>query len=124
MAEDNRDVWGPRVDGNILINGTDPVFHAGQGGGVLTANGVVFAADAPDKTGLYVSLSCAYDRAVNLTVPLLDPFGTSRSAAPAATAMPISWRPIRRSKISKTATSPTGAARYTRSSTSGRRIAS
>src|SRR5688500_5394576 len=31
-AAANARTWGPIVDGNIVITGTDPVFHASQGG--------------------------------------------------------------------------------------------
>jgi hypothetical protein len=76
-AEANRDVWGPVVDGNILINGTDPVYHYLEGGEALTDKGIAFAAGALDKTGLYVSLSCYYERArAGTPVPVLEPFGT------------------------------------------------
>jgi hypothetical protein len=76
-AEANRTVWGPQVDGNIIINGTDPVFHSSQGGIDMTNSAVAFAADAEGKTGLYVSLSCYHDSSPPGTpVPVLDPFGT------------------------------------------------
>jgi hypothetical protein len=75
-AEANRDVWGPVVDGNILVNGTDPVYHYLEGGEALTDKGIAFAAAAAGKTGLYVSLSCYYERATAGTpVTVLEPFG-------------------------------------------------
>ena len=75
-AVNNRGIWGPEVDGNVIVNGTDPVFHAGQGGLQVTRKGIAFAADVPGKTGMYISLSCYYhDTAPNTPVPLLDPFG-------------------------------------------------
>ncbi len=75
-AEANRAVWSPEVDGNILVIGTDEVFHDGQGGRDVTVNGIEFAADIPTKTGLFVSLSCYYHGvAASTPVPLLDQFG-------------------------------------------------
>jgi hypothetical protein len=76
-ATANNSVWGPAVDGNVLVVGTDEVFHDSQGGLAVTNNGVKFAADEPAKTGMYVSLSCYYhDTAPNTPVPLLNPFGS------------------------------------------------
>jgi|GEM_PF-1683991 len=72
-AAANAGVWGPVVTGNVIINGTDPVYHAGQGGQELTEAGVAFAVDEPDKTGAYISLSCYYHGTDAFTpVPLLD----------------------------------------------------
>ncbi len=71
----NRSVWGPQIDGNVVINGTDPVYHNGQGGNALTGKGIAFATDAPGKTGAYISLSCYYHGVASGTpVPLLDVF--------------------------------------------------
>ena len=80
-AEANRNVWGPVVNGNVIIIGADPVFHAYNGAlpGAITLieKGIGFAAEVPGKTGSYVCLSCYYYDAVGGTpVPLLDPFGT------------------------------------------------
>ena len=73
----NRAVWSPIVDGNVVIIGTDPIFHEGAGGGTLTDSGIAFAVDAAGKTGLYVTLSCYYDSASPATpVELLDGIGT------------------------------------------------
>jgi cysteine-rich repeat protein len=75
-AEANKAVWGPAINGNVIINGTDPVFHQSQGGDPLTEDSIKFAADEPTKTGAYISLSCYYhDTAPATPVPLLDPFG-------------------------------------------------
>lgn len=76
----NRGTWGPVVNGNVIVIGTDPVYHAtytpGSGGGVLVSNGVKFAADEPAKTGLYADMSCYYDSTVPSTpVPVLDVLG-------------------------------------------------
>jgi len=75
-AEANVATWSPVIDGNVVINGTDPVFHAGQGGQVLTEKSVAFAVDEGGRTGLYVSLSCEYDSAGPFTpVPVLAGLG-------------------------------------------------
>ncbi len=75
-ATANSAVWGAAVDGNVIAIGTDEVYHSSQGGLQVTRNGVAFAADAADKTGMMVSLSCYYHAtAAGTPVPLLDPFG-------------------------------------------------
>lgn len=76
-AEANKAVWGPAINGNVIINGTDPVYHQSQGGDSLTEGSIKFAADEPTKTGAYISLSCYYYNAASGTpVPVLDPFGS------------------------------------------------
>jgi Calx-beta domain/Bacterial Ig-like domain (group 1) len=76
-AEASALVWGAAVNGNVIIIGTDPVFHLFQGGGTLTNSGVAFAASDPGKTGAYITLSCQYHDTTPLTpVPLLAAFGT------------------------------------------------
>ena len=68
----NRSVWGAAVDGNVIIDGTDAVFH---GKDLLLDAAVRFASASADRTGAYVSLSCYYDNAEPMTpVPLLDAF--------------------------------------------------
>ncbi len=53
-----RQLWGPAVTGNIIVNGTDPDFH---GKDLLVHQSVAFAADDPEAgPGVYASLSCAY----------------------------------------------------------------
>ncbi|MBZ0251872.1 MAG: DUF4215 domain-containing protein, partial [Candidatus Methylomirabilis sp.] len=77
-AEANRATWGPVVDGNVIIIGTDPVFHQALGGPVTLINqGINFAADAA-ATGLYFDVSCYYyDAPVEgVEIPILDVFGT------------------------------------------------
>jgi Bacterial Ig-like domain (group 1) len=76
-AEANALVWGAAVNGNVIIIGTDPVFHLSQGGGTLTNSGVAFAVSASGKTGAYITLTCHYHGTSPLTpVPLLDALGT------------------------------------------------
>ena len=80
-AEANRTTWTPTIDGNIVIIGTDEVFHRGQGGQTLTNSAVKFAGDAAGKTGLMISLSCYYHDSTGVThnIPVLDGFGTFTS---------------------------------------------
>lgn len=78
-AIDNRDVWGPAITGNVLVLGTDPVFHQGLAGAVkLIKQGIEFAASEPGRTGAYICLSCYY-YAVSESEPahvtVLEPFG-------------------------------------------------
>lgn len=74
-ANSNKSVWGPVINGNVIIIGTDPVYHNFQGGQSLTNGGVKFAVDKPGKTGMYITLSCYYhDTAPMTAVPLLDAF--------------------------------------------------
>lgn len=72
----NASTWGPVINGNILITGTDPVFHAGQGGETLTRQSIDFALAQETKTGAYISLSCYFHGTDPGTpVPLLDGIG-------------------------------------------------
>jgi hypothetical protein len=69
----NRHVWGPVINGNVLIAGTAPVAN---GATSVTEQAIQFASDLPGMTGLYVSLSCYYQNAAPEThVELLEPFG-------------------------------------------------
>lgn len=75
-AATNATTWGPLVNGNIVIVGTDPVYHASQGGETLTRRGIDFALAQEGKTGAYISLSCYYHGAAPGTpVPLLEGIG-------------------------------------------------
>lgn len=66
----NASVWGAAVTGNVIINGTDPVFH---GKNIVLNSGIAFAVAESGQTGLYCSLSCYYYNAASGTpVPLLD----------------------------------------------------
>jgi cysteine-rich repeat protein len=78
----NRHVWGPVVNGNVILVGTDPVGHQGQGGNAVTQGAVQFAAAEPGTTGAYFCLSEYYDStAVNTPVPLLEPFQSPATGA-------------------------------------------
>lgn len=77
LAASNANSWGPVIDGNIVITGTDPVYHASQGGETLTRRSIDFAAAQSGKTGAYISLSCYYHETTPGTpVPLLDGIGS------------------------------------------------
>jgi hypothetical protein len=72
-ASKSRGIWGPVVDGNVIIVGTDPVYHYKD---QVTLNAVGFAAAQEGRTGAYISLSCYYhDTDSNTPVPILEPFG-------------------------------------------------
>jgi Bacterial Ig-like domain (group 1) len=79
-AEANGSVWGPAVNGNIEVNGTDPTFHTEFGPFIgprqVVHSGLNFAASSgTGKTGAYVSLSCYYHAtAAHTPVPVLDAF--------------------------------------------------
>jgi hypothetical protein len=70
----NASVWEPAVTGNVIIIGTDPVFHSYLPGPVrLIDNGVGFSYGDPSGTGLYLDLSCYYAFAVtNTPEPWMD----------------------------------------------------
>ncbi|PTL83650.1 kelch repeat-containing protein [Vitiosangium sp. GDMCC 1.1324] len=73
-AVNSRNVWGPVVDGNVIVVGTDPVYHDAT---QVTQNAVQFAAAQEGKTGAYINLSCYYhDFPAKTVVPVLEPFGT------------------------------------------------
>jgi hypothetical protein len=58
-ADANAGVWAPTVNGNVIVIGTDPVFHySGTGAGSLISKGMAFATGVPGKTGFYVDTSC------------------------------------------------------------------
>lgn len=76
-ALSNPGTWGAAVNGNVLIIGTDPVYHSGgtlsSGPGKLIAHGIDFALAQSGKTGAYIDLSCAYgEMPANTPVTLLD----------------------------------------------------
>jgi uncharacterized repeat protein (TIGR01451 family) len=77
-AIDNRSVWSPAVNGNIILIGTDPSFHSKD---TVIQNAIRYAGAIPGKTGLYAALSCYYQSApAGTAVPLLDKFGTFKVA--------------------------------------------
>ncbi len=60
-AADNASTWGGIVDGNVVVIGTDPVDHQYAGSGALVEKGIAYAIDDAGRTGLYFSLSDAWD---------------------------------------------------------------
>jgi len=70
--------WEPLLNGNVIIVGTDPVFHQTYGNNQagaekLTRDAVDFAVAQPGKTGAYIALSCYYAGVgAHTPVPLLD----------------------------------------------------
>jgi len=74
-AANNVATWGPVVNGNIVVVGTDPSDHP-PAGAYMTAGSVLFAADEAQKTGLYVCLSDYYSTAqAGTTIGVLSAFG-------------------------------------------------
>ena len=74
-AEANRAVWSSVTTGNIVLIGTDPSTHLGQGGDAVNNRGINFAASG-DGTGLFATLSCYYHNTAPMTpVPVLDQYG-------------------------------------------------
>jgi hypothetical protein len=73
----NRTTWSPAVTGNVVVLGSDPIYHQGVGNTVkLIRNAINFAGKGA-STGLYVSLSCYYESAPpNTPVEILSEFGT------------------------------------------------
>jgi len=80
-AESNANVWGPVINGNIVVIATDATFHTFQGtpgAQQLVTSGVSFAVAAPNKTGAYITLSCYYQAfGPGTPVPMLDGLSTS-----------------------------------------------
>jgi MYXO-CTERM domain-containing protein len=76
-AQSNASAWVPVVSGNILIIGTDPVYHynysGAPGAGVLMYDGLNYAGAQTGATGLYLDLSCAYTSGyTGTTDPILN----------------------------------------------------
>lgn len=77
-AVSNESTWAPIATGNVIVIGTDPVFHFMFGGtagaGVLISHALAYAGAQVGRTGVYADLSCYYeDGGVDAqTSPLLD----------------------------------------------------
>jgi hypothetical protein len=71
LPNTNLDNLYKAVNGNVMVIGTDELFH-GQGK-QLQRSGLAFVAAEAGKTGLYVSLSCYYHGVAPMTVPFLAP---------------------------------------------------
>lgn len=54
-------VWTSAVNGNVVVFGTDPSFHAGSHSGAATfeSHALALAGGVSGATGLYLSLSCS-----------------------------------------------------------------
>lgn len=76
-AIDNRTEWSPAINGNVIIAGSDEVFHKFLPGATqLSYNMIEFASDIPTKTGLMLSLSCYYYSAgAGTSISVLDQIG-------------------------------------------------
>ncbi len=84
----NAGVWGPEVDGNIIIIGSDPVFHQSlDGAKALVEQGIAFAADVAGSTGLYATTSCYYHSSGG-AVPAFDGIDGGGFNAVAGAALP------------------------------------
>ncbi len=73
-ALDTRKIWGSVIDGDVAIVATNA---ASNGTDQLVENGIRYALNSVQKrTGMYISLGCAYqDAAAGTEVTLLEPFG-------------------------------------------------
>jgi LPXTG-motif cell wall-anchored protein len=72
----NAATWGPAVNGNVVLVGTDPEVHP-PGGTALTNSAIAFAAAAEGQTGMYATLSCYYHGVpAGTPVDMLNGFGT------------------------------------------------
>lgn len=62
VPQANASVWGPVINGNVIIIGSDPVYHRASQSGAqkLIDQGIAFALNEPGKTGGYLDLSCSY----------------------------------------------------------------
>ncbi len=84
-ALETRDTWGAIVDGNIIVAGSNLASNSwavGTGDPDPVIQGAMnFATGVQRRTGMYVSLGCAYKSAPNGTVvELLSPFGEFKVA--------------------------------------------
>lgn len=74
-AVNNRFIWAPAVDGNVIIIGSDPVYHASSQSGALKLinQGISFSVSKANTTGAYIDLSCYYHFfGAGTPVPVLD----------------------------------------------------
>ncbi|HET9424012.1 MAG TPA: hypothetical protein VFO55_01470 [Gemmatimonadaceae bacterium] len=66
-AVNNRMVWGPVIDGNVFIIGTDPAYHNKA---LVAQKGIAFATAAAGRTGAYITTSCYSTSAASLLLGL------------------------------------------------------
>jgi hypothetical protein len=79
-AEANAATWSSAIQGNVVVNGTDPVWHLNhgtkRGPKRLIVNTLNYVSEG-DGTGLAVSLSCYYyDADIHTPVSVLSHLGT------------------------------------------------
>jgi LPXTG-site transpeptidase (sortase) family protein len=74
----NRTTWSPAINGNIMLIGGDPGYHANASpqdkAKQEIRQSIGFAADQVGMTGLYFAFGCAWSSGGNVNV--LDQFGT------------------------------------------------
>lgn len=83
FLNDTKDVWGPAVEGNVVLVGTDPSNHccsgtSGLGAATLIDNSITFAAagvdpDGVGQTGLYMAMSYYYDNPTSIEDGYVEP---------------------------------------------------
>jgi len=74
-AAESNTAWASAINGNVLIIGTDPVYHAGSNAGAaeLIQKGIDFVlTNSAGRTAAYIDLSCYYHNASGASVPILD----------------------------------------------------
>ncbi|WP_245768668.1 immunoglobulin-like domain-containing protein [Stigmatella aurantiaca] len=75
-AVDNRNIWGAAVDGDVVISGSDATNN-GTPQFIENIVSSIVSKQIDSRTGMYISLGCAYqDAAPGTPVPLLEPFGS------------------------------------------------
>jgi choice-of-anchor A domain-containing protein len=84
-ALETRSTWGAVVDGNIIAIGsnlaTNSVSEASGEINPIMLGAMDFATEVPSRTGIYISLGCAYQNApMGTEVELLAPFGSFKVA--------------------------------------------
>jgi RHS repeat-associated protein len=81
VLDDTAQVWGPAVDGNAIVVGTDPTYHVVTnqdpvGPTTLINDGIAFSVGYAEHTGLFASLSCYFeDTPAGTHVSFLDGLG-------------------------------------------------
>ena len=78
--------WWPAVNGNVLVIGTDPVYHFSRGyagAGVLINNGLAFTGSLAGATNLYLDLSCAHTYANPVLAGISPTFGVGTNGTSA-----------------------------------------
>jgi hypothetical protein len=94
-AVSNETTWAPEVTGNVIITGTDPIYHESLVGDGESADAdpakyiyqaLAYAGAQTGKTGLYLDLSCYYNNEEDdQSVPILNGLQTAFGDSPAWT---------------------------------------